>query len=263
MLDPTGADAAQLLVEAERLAVADRASYLADPDFVHVPLAGLLAADYLTARAQGIDLDHAADALRAGNPAWLGADSPPAAGPPQMDHGTSTIAVVDGMGDAICLTSSLGGTFGSHLMVRGFLLNAAMADFAPQPERDGRPVANRVEPGKRPATSMTPAFVLDQKGGLMAVLGSAGGARIPAYVVQGVAGLVDWALPPARAIALPHVAGMVTGAEVESAGIVAALEARGQRVTQRPMRSGTAAILVQPALMGAADKREDGAVSAY
>ena len=108
---------------------------------------------------------------------------------------------------------------------------------------------------------MTPAFVLDAKGGLVAVLGSAGGARIPAYVVQGVAGLVDWALPPAGAIALPHVAGVAAGAEVESPGIVAALEARGQRVVQHPMRSGTAAILVQPELAGAADRRRGGAVA--
>lgn len=261
MLDPAGADAAQLLIEAERLAVADRSRYLADPDFAHVPLAGLLASDYLTGRAQRIDWDHAVDTPNAGNPAWSGPDAPPASGIPQADHGTSTIAVVDAMGNAVCLTSSLGGAFGSHLMVRGFLLNAAMADFAPRPELDGRPVANRVQPGKRPVTSMTPAFVLDAKGGLVAVLGSAGGARIPAYVVQGVAGLVDWALPPAGAIALPHVAGVAAGAEVESPGIVAALEARGQRVVQHPMRSGTAAILVQPELAGAADRRRGGAVA--
>ena len=261
-LDPTGADAAQLLIEAERLALADRGRYLADPDFAHVPVAGLLASDYLTVRAQGIDLDHAVDVPRAGNPAWLGAGAPPAAALPQADHGTSTIAVVDAAGDAVCLTSSLGGTFGSHLMVRGFLLNAAMADFASRPELDGRPVANRIQPGKRPATSMTPAFILDQKGGLVAVLGSTGGAKIPAYVVQGVAGLVDWALPPANAVALPHVAGVAAGAEVESPAIVTALEARGQRVTQHPMESGTAAIVVQPALVGVADKRRDGAVAA-
>ena len=261
-LDPTGADAAQLLVEAERLAAADRARYLADPDFAHVPLPGLLASDYLTVRAQGIDLDHAADDPRAGNPAWSGPGIPPAAGAPQPDHGTSTIAVVDAMGNAVCLTSSLSGVFGSHLLVRGFLLNAAMADFAPRPELDGRPVANRVQPGKRPATSMAPAFVLDDKGALLAVLGSAGGARLPAYVVQGTAGLVDWALPPADAIALPHVAGLPSGADVESPGVVAALEARGQRVTQRPMRSDTAIIATQPVLSGAADKRREGAVAA-
>ncbi len=261
-LDPVGADAAQLLVEAERLAEADRARYLADPDFVHVPLPGLLASDYLTARAQGIDLDHAADDARAGNPAWSGPDAPPAAGPAQPEHGTSTIAVVDAMGNAVCLTSSLGGAFGSHLVVRGFLLNAAMADFAARPDADGRPVANRVQPGKRPATSMTPAFVLDRSGALLAVLGSAGGARIPAYVVQGSAGLVDWALPPANAIALPHVAGLANRAELEGAGILDALESRGQHVTQRPMQSDTAIIATQPALVGAADKRREGAVAA-
>ncbi len=261
-LPPTGADAAQLLLESERLAETDRARFLADPDFVHVPLPGLLASDYLTARAQGMDLDHAADDPRAGNPAWSGPDSPPAAYPPQPDHGTSTVAVVDSMGNAVCLTSSLGGAFGSFLLVRGFPLNAAMADFAARPDLDGRPVANRVQPGKRPATSMAPALVLDDKGGLAAVLGSAGGARIPAFVVQGVAGLVDWALPPADAVALPHLAGLAKGSEVESAGIVTALEARGQHVTQHPMQSDTAIIVTGPPLAGAADKRREGAVAA-
>ncbi|WP_158745452.1 gamma-glutamyltransferase family protein [Acidisphaera sp. L21] len=260
-LDLTSADAAQLMIEAERLAAADRALFLADPDYVQVPLAGLLASDYLTARAQGIDWDHAADAPRAGNPAWTGPDIPLAASPPQPEHGTSTIAVVDASGNAVCLTSSLSGAFGSYLLVRGFMLNAAMSDFATQAEQDGRPVANRVQPGKRPATSMTPAFVLDLKGALVAVLGSAGGSRIPAYVVQGVVGLVDWALPPAQAIALPHVAGLLTGAELEAPGLLAALEARSQQVTQQIMRSDTVMIVTQPALLGAADARREGAVA--
>ena len=160
------------------------------------------------------------------------------------------------------LTSSLGGAFGSHLVVRGFLLNAAMADFARRPDENGRPVANRVEPGKRPATSMTPAIVLDQKGGLVAVLGSAGGARIPAYVVQGVAGLVDWALPPRPRPSRPRMWwAFPTGAEVESTDLLTPLEARGQTVTVRPMRSDSAMIMVQPTLQGAADKRREGAVA--
>ena len=261
-LDPAGADTAQLLIEAERLATADRTRFLADPDFVHVPLPGLLASDYLTTRAQLIDWDHAADAPRAGNPAWSAPGTPPSAGAMLADHGTSTIAVVDAAGNAVCLTSSLGGPFGSHLVVRGFLLNAAMKDFATRPQVDGRAVANRMEPGKRPATSMTPAFVLDRTGALVAVVGSAGGARIPAYVVQGVTGLVDWALPPAKAIALPHVVGMPGGAEVEDVSLVPALQALSQRVTQPALRSDTAIITVQPALAGAADGRGEGAVAA-
>ena len=261
-LDPAGADSAQLLIEAERLATADRARFLADPDFAHVPLPGLLASDYLTTRAQMIDWDHAADAVRAGNPAWSAPGTAPAAGAVLADHGTSTIAVVDAAGNAVCLTSSLGGVFGSYLVVRGFLLNAALKDFAPRPDVDGRPVANRIEPGKRPATSMTPAFVLDRTGALVAVVGSSGGARIPAYVVQGVTGLVDWALSPSKAVALPHVVGMPNGADIEAAGLVPALEARSQRVSQHPMPSGTAIISVQPALAGAADGRGEGAVAA-
>jgi gamma-glutamyltranspeptidase/glutathione hydrolase len=260
-LDPDGPDAAHLLIEAERLAAADRARYLADPDFVHIPLPGLLASDYLTARAQMIDPDHAMGPPRAGNPLWAVPGVRPARSELLADHGTSTIAVVDAAGNAVCLTSSLGGAFGSHLVVRGFVLNAAMADFARRPDENGRPVANRVEPGKRPATSMTPAFVLDQKGGLVAVMGSAGGARIPAYVVQGVAGLVDWALPAAQAIAIPHVVGIPAGAEVESSDLVAPLEARGQTVTVRPMRSDSAIIQVQPTLQGAADRRREGALA--
>ncbi len=261
-LDPAGPEAAHLLVEAERLAAADRARYLADPDFAHVPLPGLLASDYLTARAQLIDVDHAMRAPRAGNPVWAVPGDRPASSELRADHGTSTIAVVDAAGNAVSLTSSLGGTFGSHLVVRGFVLNAALADFARQPDVYGVPVANRMEPGKRPATSMTPAFVLDRRGGLVAVLGSAGGARIPAYVVQGVAGLVDWALPPAKAVAMPHVVGLPNGAEVESADLLAPLEALGQTVKVRPMQSDSAIILVQPSLQGAVDRRREGTVAA-
>ncbi len=196
-LDPIGAQAAELLAEAERLAMADRARFLADPDFAAPP--ALLDPDYIRARSQLIDPDHAAATVEAGEP---GRDAPPT-GPMQPDFGDDAIVVVDAAGNAVCLTSSGGPPFGSGLVVRGMALNAALADFARQPAVDGRKLANRLQPGKRPATSMTAVFVLSANGQLEAVVGGGG----PNQLAQAVTGLVDWGLLPAAALALPHVSG--------------------------------------------------------
>jgi gamma-glutamyltranspeptidase/glutathione hydrolase len=194
-LDPAGPDVAELLAEAERLASADRARYLADPDFAPAP--ALLDPAYIRFRAQLIDPRHAAASVLAGALAPPGQDAPPAA-PLQPESGTDTITVTDAAGNVVCLTSSIGPAFGSGLVVRGMALNAALADFAPQPTVDGRPVANRVEPGKRPATSLTGLFILASDGRLYAVLGSAREGNIAAQLVQAVTGLLDWP-PPAEA----------------------------------------------------------------
>ncbi len=237
-LPPDSAAAAQRLVAAERLASADRAQYLADPAFVPSPLASLLGHDALAARAQSPEPDHAA----------------PAAPP---EHGSALVAVVDAKGNAAVLCSSLGGPFGAGLPVRGFLLNAALAAFTPSPSSspgDASPPANGLQPGKRPATSLTPAFLLDADGRLQAVLGSTGGDLIPDILVQAVAGLVDWGLDPAQALALPHVAGVAGGAVVETAAQAAALQGWGP-VTREAMPSMAAAITLHPALAAAADRR--------
>ncbi len=262
-MPPAGADAAQALVEAERLAYADRARYLADTDFVPVPVAGLIASDYLAIRAQAIDLDHAIPLPRAGNPLWSSAPPALAPQPAQAEHGTSDVAIVDAAGNAVSLTTTIEGEFGTGLMVRGFVLNNELTDFSFRPEIDGRLVANRVQPGKRPRSAMAPTLVFDHRGKLELVLGSAGGARIIDYVAQALVQMLDWHRTPAQALAAPHVLSTGDAVELEAdtpaALLGSALAARGQKVVVRPLLSGSAAIAITPeGLAGAADPRREG-----
>jgi len=261
---PDGADAAQAIVEAERLAYADRARYLADSDFVSVPVAGLIAPDYLTIRAQAIDIDHAMGQPRAGNPLWPVALPALAPQPAQAERGTSNVAIVDAAGNAVALTTTVETEFGSGLMVRGFVLNNELTDFSFRPEIDGRLVANRVQPGKRPRSAMAPTLVFDHRGKLELVVGSAGGARIIGYVTQALVEMLDWGRTPTEALVAPHVLSVGEAAELEAntpaVQLAPALTARGQRVTIRPLLSGSAAIAVTPSgLAGAADPRREGA----
>lgn len=256
-----GADAAHLLVEAERLAWADRALYLADSDFVHVPLRGLLAPDYLSVRAQLIDRDRAMDQVRAGNPDWQAPDLAPA--PPQPEHGTSQISVVDDQGNAVTLTTTVQDMFGARLLVGGFLLNDELTDFSFAPSVAGRPVANRMAPGKRPRSSMAPTLVFDRAGRLRFVLGSVGGARIIGDVVQALVELLDWSVSPAQAAAAAHVSTLGETADLEAgtgaAGLAPGLEARGQKVRSYTSISGLGIIAVTPeGLTGGADPRREG-----
>lgn len=257
-----GVDAAQLLVEAGRLAFADRAMYLADQDFISVPLRGLLAPDYLTARAQLIDLDHAMAGVRAGNPDWTEPNLAPA--PPQPEHGTSHISVVDDQGNAVALTTTVQDAFGARLLVGGFLLNNQLTDFSFVPAAGGRAVANRVESGKRPRSSMAPTLVFDRAGRLRFVLGSVGGPRIIGDVAQALVALLDWHADPEAAVAAAHVSTVGDTADLEAgtaaaAALAPALEKRGQKARSYPAMSGLAIIAVTPdGLAGAADPRREG-----
>ncbi|MFC0410496.1 gamma-glutamyltransferase [Roseomonas elaeocarpi] len=271
-LRPNSADAAQLIAEAGRLAFADRNQFLADTDFVAVPLPGLIDERYLTTRAQGIDRDRAATAPRAGNPSWRDAvgpaataGRPAAAMPPQPEHGTSHFIVVDRDGNAVSMTTTVEDSFGARLMVRGFLLNNELTDFSFRPEVDGRPVANRVEGGKRPRSSMSPTLVFDRDGRLVAAAGSAGGARIIGYTLQALVGMLDWKLDPQAALALPHVGTLGSTVELEegtpAAALSGTLQARGQAVEVRPMPSGSQAVWLSPTgWQGGVDPRREGVV---
>jgi gamma-glutamyltranspeptidase/glutathione hydrolase len=261
-LDPLGAEAAHLLAEASRLAFADRNLYVADPGFVRVPARGMLDPAYLAARAGLIDRNRAGMAPRPGEPPWReGALHAP--DPAVAEHGTSHLAIVDAAGNAVSMTTTVEDALGARIMAAGFVLNNQLTDFSFRPEIDGRPVANRVEPGKRPRSSMSPTLVFDAEGALVAVVGSAGGARIIGYVAQALVAMLDWRLDPQAAVDLPHV-GTVGGETELEAGTAAAalapeLEARGHRLGIREMTSGTQAILRRPdGWSGGADRRRAG-----
>ena len=197
---PHSAEAVHLFSEAGRLAYADRARYVADPAFVPQPLAGLLASDYLAGRAALIgarSMGAALPGMPQGALAWKDPES-------DVSFGTSHISIVDGEGNAVSMTTTIEYAFGSRIFVRGFLLNNQLTDFAFVPESAGRLVANRVEPGKRPRSSMAPSMVFDRAGRLQMVLGSPGGSGIINYVAKTLVATLDWGMDMQAAIASPN-----------------------------------------------------------
>ncbi len=252
-----------LIAEAQRLAYADRERYLADPDFVSVPAAGLLAPDYLAARAQLIAPDRSMASVAPGNPA--GAPLAQADTLTPDVPSTSHFAVIDRRGAAVSMTSTIESSFGSGLMVNGYFLNNELTDFSLLPERDGKPVANRVQPGKRPRSSMSPTLVYGPDGKLRMAIGAAGGATIPAQVLRSIIGVIDWQLTAEQALALPVIFApggndifIEQGSTLEA--MIPALKALGHTVVMpRQLPIKTNAVEVQAgALVGAADPRSEG-----
>ncbi len=245
-LAPDSAEFAHLFTQASRLAYADRARYLADPDYVEVPVAALLAPAYLQQRRQLIDPARdmgeapagALDAL-----AWADDRSPEL-------PSTSHFVIVDGDGNAVSMTSSIEHAFGSTLMVDGFLLNNQLTDFSFRAEQDGRPIANRVEPGKRPRSSMAPVMVFDSNGELVAALGSPGGSHIINYVAQTLVALLNSPLSLQQAIALPHVSNRNGRTALEQGrvddALIESLRARGHEVELRDLNSGLHGVYRRP-----------------
>ncbi|MBL4756798.1 MAG: gamma-glutamyltransferase [Rhizobiales bacterium] len=260
--DQPNAAAIHLIIEAEKLAYADRNRYMADSDFVDVP-AGLLDPDYLAERALAIDPAQTMGRAEPGTP-------PELAAMPGRDHsgenpGTSHISIIDQFGNAASLTTTIESAFGSRRMVSGFLLNNELTDFSFRPvDDDGRPVANRVEGGKRPRSSMSPTMVFDADGKLWAVLGSPGGSRIILYVVKALVAMIDWNMEPQTASALGTFGSRNGPAELERGAdmdrFASELEALGHEIARPSMTSGLHIIRVTPdGLLGGVDPRREGA----
>ncbi len=256
-------------IEAQRLTYADRDRYVADGDFVNVPIEGLLAPDYLQRRAALILPDQAIVHAEAGppeevfNPEYLRE-----VGKDNTDEvpGTSHISIVDGAGNVVSMTTTVESAFGSKRFTNGFLLNNQLTDFAKYPyDEDGKPLANAPAPKKRPRSSMSPTLVLDKDGGFVMATGSAGGNSIIAYTAKTLVGVLEWGLSPQDAINLPNVVarGDVTRVEntVADPNLVPALITLGHQVqATRGENSGLHVILKQAdgTLIGGADPRREG-----
>ncbi|PSC03535.1 gamma-glutamyltransferase [Alsobacter soli] len=257
-----GPEAAHWFAEAGRLAFADRARYLGDPAFVSVPVEGLVDPAYVKSRAALVNPERSMGKAEAGEPPMRKTERfAPSDG---IEHGTSHISVVDADMNAVSMTTTIEDGFGARLMTQGgFLLNNELTDFNFSPTENGQRVANRVEAGKRPRSSMAPTLVFDAFGRLYAVTGSPGGSQIINFVAKTLVGLLDWKLDPQVAVDLPN-RGSRNGpteleAGTEAAGWKAALEAKGHQVKLMEMTSGIQAIVVTPTgFVGGADSRREG-----
>ncbi len=261
------ADWLHLYLESSRLAFADRGQYVADPDFVLAPQGdwmSLLAPTYLTRRAElvGAQSMNVAPPGKPGlTPSQYGLSAP------GVEHGTSHISIVDTYGHAVAMTSTIEDQFGSRQMVQGFLLNNELTDFSLAPtDAQGLPVANRVEPGKRPRSSMSPTLVFDAKTGrLLMTGGSPGGAAIIHYATKVLYGVLHWGLSPQQAIDLPNF-GSFNGPSLLEEGrfpeaTVQSLRLRGAEVREQPMTSGLQVVQKNvTGLVGGADPRREGVV---
>lgn len=262
-LDPADAGFYHLFAEASRLAFADRDTYLADPDFVEVPAAGLVDPVYLARRADLIDPAKAMATAVPGKPAWPKAAAArlQARSPELMS--TSHLSIVDADGNAVSMTTSIETAFGSRLLVRGFLLNNQLTDFSFVPRgADGALIANRIQPGKRPRSSMAPVIVFRESRPVL-VLGSPGGSRIVDYVAKTLVLTLDGRMTMAEAIASPHIIAMGQGVELERGRVAPPLrkrlEALGHRISETPQASGLGGIwLGRGELRGSADPRREG-----
>ncbi|CRM24505.1 Gamma-glutamyltranspeptidase precursor [Pseudomonas sp. 31 E 6] len=259
-------EAVHLIAEAGRLAFADRALYVADADFTPVPVAGLVAPDYLARRATLIG-KRSMGIAKPGQPAGIQVAYAPDRSPLRIS--TSQVVAVDDQGGAVSMTTTVEAAFGSHVMVQGFLLNNQMTDFSFIPEENGQPVANRVQPGKRPRSAMAPTLVFDrQSGELLATVGSPGGSQIIEYVSKSLVAMLDWHLDPQTAINLPNFGSRNGPTELEaglfSPGLKQALKDKGHALSDIEMTSGIQAIVRtrdaqgKVSLSGGADPRREG-----
>ena len=264
-LGPASPVSWHLFTESTRLAFADRDKYLADADHVVVPVAGLIDPGYLAERSALIAADRTMASVAAGTPTG----APPAtAGLGPVEQGTSHFVAVDAQGNVASLTSTIESAFGSGLMVNGYYLNNELTDFSFVPSVNGVPVANRVEAGKRPRSSMAPTIVYGPDGRVRLAVGAAGGATIIAQVAKAIIGVVDWNLSAQEAIALPVLFAPRDTVFVERGSaheaMIPALVALGHKDvrTREPGYKANAIEWRDGHWIGAADPRSEGAVVA-
>ena len=257
---PDDLTARRLIGDASRLAFADRGRYMADSDYVPMPTKGLVDPAYLAERAKLLNSDMALDDVAAGNP--------------EFDHAlnyaddfaidlpsTSHVSIADSYGNVASMTTTIENAFGSRVMVDGFLLNNELTDFSFRSHRDGVPIANRLEPGKRPRSSMAPTIVLKDGQPVMAI-GSPGGSRIIGYVVESIVAQLDWGMDIQQAVSLPHMINRFGTYDLEE-GTTATqlkipLEGIGFEVGVRGLNSGLHGIVIGDTLQGGADPRREG-----
>ena len=266
-----GANWLHLYTEASRLAFADRAQYLGDPDFVQPPggsWMSLLDDKYLAERARLIGPQSMKTATP-GTPGPVRTSHAPM--PDQPEYGTSHISIVDAFGNAVAMTTTIEDVFGARQMVKGFLLNNELTDFSFAPaDAQGKPIANRVQAGKRPRSSMAPTLVFDKASGeLIMSGGSPGGALIIHFTAKTLYGVLNWGMTPQQAINLPNFASLNGPSILEEKrfppATVEALRARGAEVREQAMTSGLQAITKgnahgTPVWLGGADPRREGIV---
>ena len=259
-LKPDSAEFAHLFAQASALSFADREMYIADSDFTDLPFAALINAPYLKRRAETIGINEKWHKAKAGKPYT---DAKVHLGMNLEQPNTSHFSIVDKEGNAVSITTSIEFMFGSGLMVDGFLLNNQLTDFSFNPDINGWPVVNRVEPGKRPRSAMSPTMVFDDKGDLELVIGSPGGSRIIDYVAQTLFGVLDFNLDVQQAINLPRMTNrndytaLEAGTSAEA--LKPALEALGHDVKVMDLNSGLHGVQVKNGkLIGGADPRREG-----
>jgi len=259
-----------IFAEAQRLAYADRDQYVADPDFVDVPVAGLLNPNYFDERARLLDQEGLSTDVSAGDP-WAYQQTLQTRRPNGLDAtydaaGTSHFVVVDLQGNVVSMTASVESVFGSTRMAGGMFLNNQLTDFSFRShDESGKPIANSVAPGKRPRSSMSPTIVLDENDDFLMATGSPGGNSIIAYTAKTLVGVFEWSLSPQAAIDLPNLIARSERIQVEqsrsSDDLVKELTDYGYTVEQRGGENSGLSIVFkdqQGNLIGGVDPRREG-----
>jgi len=263
-LGPTSPRSWKLIGDASRLAFADRGRYMADSDFVKMPTKGLIDPKYLKERSKLLQLDNALPTPTAGEPSWEEARLPRADDESLELPSTTHFSIVDQFGNVVSMTSTIENGFGSRLATNGFLLNNELTDFSFRDQKNGKPIANSVEPGKRPRSSMAPTIVMEN-GKPVFVVGSPGGSRIIPYVAKTIIAHLDWGMDVQSAISTPHLVNRFGTYDLErgtsAEKLAPALKKLGYKVKIRSLNSGIHAIAINDdELRGGADHRREGVV---